>query len=128
MAELCADQAERAAEGLAEGAWAHPGWCKAAAHEARGVQTFAVTSAPAATPIGRTVERVTAEILGISPDTLRRLNRRGEGPTRRKISPRRVGYKVSEVEAYRDGEPLTANENKLSRLRSPRGRSRARSR
>ena len=48
-------------------------------------------------------ERATAEILGISPDTLRRLNRRGEGPTRRRISPRRVGYKVSEVEAYRDG-------------------------
>ena len=36
-------------------------------------------------------ERATAEILGISPDTLRRLNRRGEGPSRRKISPRRVG-------------------------------------
>ena len=51
-------------------------------------------------------ERVTAKILGISPDTLRRLNRRGEGPTRRRISPRRVGYKASEVEAYRDGEPL----------------------
>jgi predicted DNA-binding transcriptional regulator AlpA len=51
-------------------------------------------------------ERVTAEILGISPDTLRRLSHRGEGPTRRKISPRRVGYKVSEVEAYRDGKSL----------------------
>ena len=51
-------------------------------------------------------ERATAEILGISPDTLRRLGHRGQGPTRRKISPRRVGYKVSEVEAYRDGKPL----------------------
>jgi predicted DNA-binding transcriptional regulator AlpA len=51
-------------------------------------------------------ERTTAEILGISPDTLRRLGRRGEGPTRRRISPRRVGYKVSEVEAYRDGKSL----------------------
>jgi predicted DNA-binding transcriptional regulator AlpA len=49
-------------------------------------------------------ERSTAEILGISVDTLRRLNRRGEGPPRRKISPRRVGYKLSEVEAYRDGK------------------------
>jgi hypothetical protein len=37
---------------------------------------------------------------------LRRLGHRGEGPTRRKISPRRVGYKVSEVEAYRDGKSL----------------------
>jgi predicted DNA-binding transcriptional regulator AlpA len=48
-------------------------------------------------------ERATAQILGISPDTLRRLGRRGEGPMRRKLSPRRVGYKLSEVEAYRDG-------------------------
>jgi predicted DNA-binding transcriptional regulator AlpA len=51
-------------------------------------------------------ERTTAEILGISPDTLRRLGRRGEGPTRRRISSRRVGYKFSEVEAYRDGKSL----------------------
>lgn len=48
-------------------------------------------------------ERSTAKILGISCDTLRRLGRRDEGPRRRKISPRRVGYKLSEVEAYRDG-------------------------
>jgi predicted DNA-binding transcriptional regulator AlpA len=56
-------------------------------------------------------EHATAEILGISPDTLRRLGRRGEGPTRRKISPRRVGYKVSEVEAYRDGKSLGVSEH-----------------
>jgi hypothetical protein len=37
---------------------------------------------------------------------LRRLNRRGEGPIRRNISPRRVGYKHSEVDAYRDRKPL----------------------
>ena len=49
-------------------------------------------------------ERLTAELLGFSPDTLRRLNQRGEGPQRRKVSPRRVGYKLSEVEAYRDGK------------------------
>jgi predicted DNA-binding transcriptional regulator AlpA len=47
-------------------------------------------------------EKIAAELLDISPDTLRRLGRRGEGPRRRKISPRRVGYKLSEVEAYRD--------------------------
>jgi predicted DNA-binding transcriptional regulator AlpA len=51
-------------------------------------------------------ERTAAEILNFSPDTLRRLGQRGEGPTRRKISPRRVGYRLSEVEAYRDGKPL----------------------
>jgi predicted DNA-binding transcriptional regulator AlpA len=48
-------------------------------------------------------EKLTAKILGISCDTLRRLGRRGEGPRRRKISPRRVGYKLSEVQAHRDG-------------------------
>jgi predicted DNA-binding transcriptional regulator AlpA len=56
-------------------------------------------------------EKVTAEILGVSPDTLRRLGQRGEGPLRRKISPRRVGYKVSEVEAYRDGKSLNTSEH-----------------
>lgn len=54
------------------------------------------------TPDRLITERATAEILSVSPDTLRRLNRRGKGPKRRKISPRRVGYKLSEVEAYRD--------------------------
>ncbi len=48
-------------------------------------------------------ERVAAEILGISRDTLRRLGKRGEGPQRRKISSRRVGYRFSEVEACLDG-------------------------
>jgi predicted DNA-binding transcriptional regulator AlpA len=62
-------------------------------------------------------ERATAEILGISPDTLRRLNRRGEGPSRRKISPRRVGYRFSEVEAYRDGKPLEAAPEREAPLR-----------
>lgn len=73
-------------------------------------------------------ERVTAEILGISPDTLRRLSRRGEGPMRRKISPRRVGYKISEVEAYRDGKPQSAPPpRRRVRHQSPRkGRSRLR--
>jgi predicted DNA-binding transcriptional regulator AlpA len=71
-------------------------------------------------------ERATAEILGISPDTLRRLNRRDEGPSRRKISPRRVGYKFSEVEAYRDGKPLqAAQERKAPLRRRRRHRSRA---
>src|SRR5689334_635564 len=56
-------------------------------------------------------ERLAAEILGFSADTLRRLSQRGEGPARRRVSPRRIGYKLSEVEAYRDGKwpkPVTA--------------------
>ena len=56
MAELCADQAERAAEGFADGAWADPSRRRAAAHHERGAQTFAVISAPAATPIADLVE------------------------------------------------------------------------
>jgi predicted DNA-binding transcriptional regulator AlpA len=64
-------------------------------------------------------EQATAEILGISPDTLRRLDRRGEGPIRRHISPRRIGYKLSEVEAYRDRKPLqTPKEHKSACSRS----------
>jgi predicted DNA-binding transcriptional regulator AlpA len=62
-------------------------------------------------------EKVTAEILGVSPDTLRRLGQRGEGPLRRKISPRRVGYKVSEVEAYRDGKSLEHSPRESGRSR-----------
>jgi hypothetical protein len=38
-------------------AGADAGRCKAAAHETRGAQTLPVTSAPAATPIGRTDTR-----------------------------------------------------------------------
>jgi predicted DNA-binding transcriptional regulator AlpA len=69
-------------------------------------------------------EKTTAVVLGISPDTLRRLGQRGEGPKRRKISPRRVGYKLSEVEAYRDGTNSLATEP-ASRHGAARSRSRA---
>jgi predicted DNA-binding transcriptional regulator AlpA len=71
-------------------------------------------------------ERVAAEILNISPDTLLRINRRGEGPRRRKISPRRVGYKLSEVEAFRDGElqSQTMPQRELVRRRSRRPQAR----
>jgi predicted DNA-binding transcriptional regulator AlpA len=74
-------------------------------------------------------EHDTAKLLSISPDTLRRLSKRGEGPARRKVSPRRVGYKLSEVERYRDGEPLQspAPERKAPRRRrSSHARARAR--
>jgi predicted DNA-binding transcriptional regulator AlpA len=69
-----------------------------------------VTKPPSAgAPLDRIIsERIAAEILGISADTLRRLSGRNEGPLRRKISPRRIGYKVSEVEAYRDGKLQSA--------------------
>lgn len=76
-------------------------------------------------PLDRLIsEKAAAEILNISPDTLRRINHRGEGPRRRKISPRRVGYKLSEVEAYRDGKlqsqtELTQPVLRRSRRRQP---------
>jgi hypothetical protein len=53
MSELSPDEPSIPAAGAAA-AWADPGRCKAGTREARGAQTFAVTSAPAATPIGRT--------------------------------------------------------------------------
>ena len=57
MAGLYAEQAESApAEGRGAAGSGRPGRHKAAAHEARGAPTFAVTSGPAATPIADTVE------------------------------------------------------------------------
>jgi predicted DNA-binding transcriptional regulator AlpA len=42
-------------------------------------------------------EKTAAEIRGVSPDTLRRQAARGEGPQRIRLSPRRVGYRMSEI-------------------------------
>jgi hypothetical protein len=57
MAELCAEKAESApAEGRGAAAGTDPGRRKATAHEAHRAQTFAATSAAAATPIADMVE------------------------------------------------------------------------
>ena len=45
-------------------------------------------------------EPTAAGILGISPDTLRRLSQRGQGPRRIKISERRIGYRLADVLAW----------------------------
>ena len=66
MAKLCTERTERPAVGFAEGAWAHPGGRKAAAHEARRALAFAVTTVPAATPISDIVEAVLSG--GIPPE------------------------------------------------------------
>jgi predicted DNA-binding transcriptional regulator AlpA len=79
---------------------------------------------PARSPDRLISEKSTAEILDISTDTLRRLGQRDEGPKRRKISPRRVGYKLSEVEAYRDGTCPPDDPEPASQLRAARPRSR----
>lgn len=52
-------------------------------------------------------DRVVSEVdaahyLGCSPDTLRRMHNRGEGPRRLKISPRRVGYRLSDINTWLD--------------------------
>src|ERR1700730_761039 len=45
-------------------------------------------------------EREAAEIIGVSPDTLRRMVKRGEGPDRIKISARRIGYRLSALNDF----------------------------
>jgi predicted DNA-binding transcriptional regulator AlpA len=45
-------------------------------------------------------EREAAEIIGVSPDTLRRMVKRGEGPDRIKISVRRIGYRLSALNDF----------------------------
>jgi predicted DNA-binding transcriptional regulator AlpA len=41
-----------------------------------------------------------ASICGVSTDTLDRLSDKGEGPRRLKLSARRVGYRMSDIEAW----------------------------
>jgi hypothetical protein len=41
-------------------------------------------------------EKEAARLLGISPDTLRRMAARGEGPPRLRPSPGRVGYRLGD--------------------------------
>jgi predicted DNA-binding transcriptional regulator AlpA len=48
-----------------------------------------------------------AAMYGISEDTLQRRARRGEGPARLKLSPRRVGYRLGDILA--DIEAKTAD-------------------
>jgi len=45
-------------------------------------------------------EAVAAEIVGVSVDTLRRACQRGEGPPRLRLSPRRVGYRLRDLDAW----------------------------
>jgi hypothetical protein len=57
---------------------------------------------PAALPnIDRVVsEKQAADILGYSPDTLRREFRAGRGPARVRLSGRRIGYRLSALYAH----------------------------
>ena len=90
MAELYAEQAESApAEGRGAAASGRPGPRKAAADEARGAQTFAVTSAPAATPIADMVEAMRSRaLLGHS------LWRCGGSRWRRRKAPCEAGWRA----------------------------------
>ncbi len=53
-------------------------------------------------------ESATAEIIGVSKPTLRRMVDRGEGPRRLKLSTRRVGYRLSDLEQWLSGRGQTA--------------------
>jgi prophage regulatory protein len=50
-------------------------------------------------------ETAAAEFLGLSVDTLRRVCMRGEGPPRLRLSPRRVGYRLRDLDAWLNERP-----------------------
>lgn len=58
-----------------------------------------------------------ALIAGISHRTLARMAGRGEGPPRIRLSPKRIGYRLSAVETWVASRERAA----ASRLRSPQG-------
>lgn len=67
----------------------------------------------ASTISGQLVDRVTvAKLLMLSPATLCRWAKIGRGPRLVHIGPRRVGYRVSDVEKYlaslQESEPVSA--------------------
>jgi predicted DNA-binding transcriptional regulator AlpA len=47
-------------------------------------------------------ERQAAQVCGISLDTLRRRIKAGEGPKRIRLSPHRVGYRLSDLHTWLD--------------------------
>jgi predicted DNA-binding transcriptional regulator AlpA len=58
-------------------------------------------------PAGNRVvsETAAAEFLGISIDTLRRACTRGEGPPRLRLSQRRVGYRLRDLDVWLNERP-----------------------
>ena len=54
-------------------------------------------SKPTPAPDRIVSEKEAVEIRGVSADTLKRQAERGEGPERIRLSPRRVGYRLSEL-------------------------------
>ena len=53
-------------------------------------------------------ERQAASILGVSADTLRRQVAKGEGPCRLRLSARRVGYRMSDIENWLKSREMVA--------------------
>lgn len=53
-------------------------------------------------------ESATANIIGVSTATLRRMVERGEGPRRLKLSARRIGYRMSDLEAWLRSREMVA--------------------
>lgn len=53
-------------------------------------------------------EVVAAEYIGLSTDTLKRACARGEGPRRIKLSTRRIGYRLRDLDAWLDQRVIGA--------------------
>ena len=56
-------------------------------------------------------EDETAQLLGVSKDTLRRENKAGRGPPRVRLSLRRIGYRLSAIYARLDASTERTNSN-----------------
>jgi predicted DNA-binding transcriptional regulator AlpA len=54
-------------------------------------------------------EPAAAHMLGVSPDTLKRMSARGEGPPRIKLSPRRIGYRLADCLAFIEARELASS-------------------
>ena len=54
-------------------------------------------------------EAAAAHLQGVSPDTLKRMSARGEGPRRIKLSPRRIGYRLSDCLTFLKTRELAAS-------------------
>jgi predicted DNA-binding transcriptional regulator AlpA len=55
-----------------------------------------------------------ARFLGVSPDTLKRMRRKGLGPPRTQISERRIGYRLSDLKSWLDQRLETSSPRILS--------------
>jgi predicted DNA-binding transcriptional regulator AlpA len=71
------------------------------AHTHAGFQmSFSDFEAEYVAPARIVTEATAAELLGVSAATLRRMASRNQSPPRLRISPRRVGYRLSDIKKW----------------------------